>query len=640
MVSIDLKERNGRLILYIIDVVTRYTRAIFIKSKKKEVIVDMIIQLWMSIFGAANMFLMDNDSEFANDELRELGNQFGINIKHTAAYAPWANGINERNHSSIDIMIRMEKMLEDLPQLSEETALQYAVSIRNCSMYAHGFTPAQLAIGQNPRLPSALSDGLPALEGETTSPVIAEHLNTIASARRAFASAQTSAKLKRALRKPIRSYCDAIYNHGGNVFHKLPDQRRWQGPAAVIGCDGKVVLIRHGSIYRRVHPCRLQHVKADYVSDDVNKVDVNDSPNSRGKISDLEQDAELGQDISITESSTEAQNDSAIEAQNDSAIETQNDSARPVPSCTNHADNTGSKSAGKIVLPKKNQSVMFKYPDSDWKKIKVTGRAGKATGKASNWLNVSDGEASWSLDWSDVDEWKVVDESDTDREESRKESREELSGHEGPRGVKCSSIEGNDGAGCVRAIVNQHQSINGAADAVSDNDNCDISVMPENEVFVGCPESDEYFNAAKLDELKKWEQFEVYDEVKDVGQKYLTGRWVCTEKVTDEGRIPKARFVVRGFQEKTNIQADSPTGSKECMRIVLMIVATNGWTLHAIDVKSAFLQDKQINRTLYSKPPPDSGNLRQGSRIHCLEKCCFLKDVNYSSHCSEIWPTN
>ena len=61
--------------------------------------------------------------------------------------------------------------------------------------------------------------------------------------------------------------------------------------------------------------------------------------------------------------------------------------------------------------------------------------------------------------------------------------------------------------------------------------------MPVNEVFVGCLESDEYFNAAKLDELKKWEQFEVYDEVKDVGQKYLTGRWVCTEKVTDEGRI-------------------------------------------------------------------------------------------------------
>ena len=53
-------------------------------------------------------------------------------------------------------------------------------------MYVHGFIPVQLPIGQNPRLPSALSDGLPALEGETTRSVIAEHLNTIASARIVF----------------------------------------------------------------------------------------------------------------------------------------------------------------------------------------------------------------------------------------------------------------------------------------------------------------------------------------------------------------------------------------------------------------------------------------------------------------------
>ena len=50
-----------------------------------------------------------------------------------------------------------------------------------------------------------------------------------------------------------------------------------------------------------------------------------------------------------------------------------------MPSCTNqfHAYNSASKSAGKIVLPKKNQSVMFKYSDSDWKKIKVTGKVGR-----------------------------------------------------------------------------------------------------------------------------------------------------------------------------------------------------------------------------------------------------------------------
>ena len=75
-------------------VIKRKLVPVFIKSKKKEVIVDMIIQLRMSIFGAASIFRMDKGGEFANDEMRELGNQLGINIKDTAAYAPWANEIN------------------------------------------------------------------------------------------------------------------------------------------------------------------------------------------------------------------------------------------------------------------------------------------------------------------------------------------------------------------------------------------------------------------------------------------------------------------------------------------------------------------------------------------------------------------
>ena len=49
---------------------------------------------------------MDNGGESANDEMWGLGNQYGINIKQTAAYSPWANGLNERNYDTIDIMMK------------------------------------------------------------------------------------------------------------------------------------------------------------------------------------------------------------------------------------------------------------------------------------------------------------------------------------------------------------------------------------------------------------------------------------------------------------------------------------------------------------------------------------------------------
>lgn len=68
--------------------------------------------------------------------------------------------------------------------------------------------------------------------------------------------------------------------------------------------------------------------------------------------------------------------------------------------------------------------------------------------------------------------------------------------------------------------------------------------------------------------------FEVYQEVADVGQPRLTGRWVCTQKIVDGKLVPKARYVIRGFQENITIPADSPTASKECMRLVLSIIDT------------------------------------------------------------------
>ena len=63
--SLDLKEWNGRHILYMIDMVTRYTRAKFITNKRKETVVSTLLEMWISIFGAPGCFYSDNGGEFA-----------------------------------------------------------------------------------------------------------------------------------------------------------------------------------------------------------------------------------------------------------------------------------------------------------------------------------------------------------------------------------------------------------------------------------------------------------------------------------------------------------------------------------------------------------------------------------------------
>ena len=61
-------------------------------------------------------------------------------------------------------------------------------------IHVRGFTPAQLAIGQNPKLLSTFRDSLPTLEGCTNSSIKAQNLNAVAAARKAFVHAKTSGK--------------------------------------------------------------------------------------------------------------------------------------------------------------------------------------------------------------------------------------------------------------------------------------------------------------------------------------------------------------------------------------------------------------------------------------------------------------
>ena len=65
--------------------------------------------------------------------------------------------------------------------------------------------------------------------------------------------------------------------------------------------------------------------------------------------------------------------------------------------------------------------------------------------------------------------------------------------------------------------------------------------------------------------------------------------------------------MARGFEEDVNsLKTDSPTCSKECLRILLTIIAAKSWTLHSIDVKSAFLQGIPMTRVVFIRPPKEA----------------------------------
>ena len=101
--------------------------------------------------------------------------------------------------------------------------------------------------------------------------------------------------------------------------------------------------------------------------------------------------------------------------------------------------------------------------------------------------------------------------------------------------------------------------------------------------------SKEAVHLAKQRELNEWKSQNIYAEVEDNGQDLITLRWVCQPKVIDGQASMKARLCARGFEEESDIRSDSPTCSREGVRIALALIAAHKWKVNSLDVKTAFL---------------------------------------------------
>ena len=132
-----------------------------------------------------------------------------------------------------------------------------------------------------------------------------------------------------------------------------------------------------------------------------------------------------------------------------------------------------------------------------------------------------------------------------------------------------------------------------------------LEVIPDEEelfIFYNTGEIHE----AKEKEMNNWRTNKVFSEVEDTGQEAISTRWVITEKMKDGNGVVKARLVARGFEEeKEDIRKDSPTCTKESVRIALSLASALGWKVKSTDVKAAFLQGNIINREVFLRPPSE-----------------------------------
>ncbi len=211
-----------------------------------------------------------------------------INIETitTAGYSPWSNGLLERHNQTLTKIILKVKRENGCDW---HTALDWALMAKNSMLNVHGYSPYQLVFGQNPNLPSVLVHKLPALEGTTVS----------AKVGKAFTEAESSERIRRALRKQLRP-TDDMYVTCGKVYYKRVDCPEWKGSGVVIGQDGAFVFVRHGGTLVRVHQSRLSKTNAqDQESQDKqNEQDNSQKVSEKSSLNDVANDSDSEENIS------------------------------------------------------------------------------------------------------------------------------------------------------------------------------------------------------------------------------------------------------------------------------------------------------------------------------------------------------
>ena len=166
---------------------------------------------------------------------------------------------------------------------------------------------------------------------------------------------------------------------------------------------------------------------------------------------------------------------------------------------------------------------------------------------------------------------------------------------------------------------------------------CEIRPTSDDEHTFGDEENimissfDRNLETSRENELQSWIKNKVYTQVSDQNQPRISTRWVYIHKNVNNKQVCKARLVARGFQDRDagNVRNDSPTCSKEGLRIALAIMASNHWTCKSMDIKTAFLQGEELDWLVYLEPPKEANVPPE--YIWKLSKCVYgLSDASRS----------
>jgi hypothetical protein len=126
-------------------------------------------------------------------------------------------------------------------------------------------------------------------------------------------------------------------------------------------------------------------------------------------------------------------------------------------------------------------------------------------------------------------------------------------------------------------------------------------------------------------ELKSVEQNRTWELVPlPDGHRPITLKWVFKLKKDELGTVikHKARLLARGFVQQERIDYDdafAPVARMESVRVLLALAAQEGWQVHHMDAKSAFLNG-DLKEEVHVRQPPGYAVAGEEGKVYRLRK--------------------
>jgi hypothetical protein len=140
--------------------------------------------------------------------------------------------------------------------------------------------------------------------------------------------------------------------------------------------------------------------------------------------------------------------------------------------------------------------------------------------------------------------------------------------------------------------------------------------------------SDPAWEAAMKQELESVEKNRTWELVDlPASHRPISLKWVFKLKMDEKGLVTKhkARLVARGFVQQEGIDYDdafAPVARMESVRVLLALAAQEGWKVHHMDVKSAFLNG-DLKEEVYVRQPPGFAVAGEESKVYRLRKALY-----------------